>query len=283
MGRKRLLTILAAVSTAIALQVGPAAAADDCLVLGEDVSLLQLANLSKTTCVVDSAGKLIQGTLEDPVGTVEKTVEKTVDTVEKTTEKVTDTVTGGGATKPAAPSPEPEPAPETTPKPAPEGSSGSGGDAAPSTGGSSSGGSSDGVTASGGDVREPQAADPARERQLGALRAIRDDLAAGTSADRGIAGPVQPFGDLATTDDLAAPQVADAGQVVPGVSEGRDPQVAPSSPPSQEAVLATSSPMRDIAEAPLALQLLAAALVMGAATVWTIASRELGRGQTTTA
>ncbi|WP_052666978.1 hypothetical protein [Nitriliruptor alkaliphilus] len=276
MGRKRLLTILAAVTTAIALQVGPAAAADDCLVLGEDVSLLELASLSETTCVVDSAGNLILGTLEDPAGTVEETVDETVDTVEKTTEKVTDAVTGGGATEPAEPSPEPESAP------APGGSSGGGGDGAPSTGGSNSGGSSGDVAASGGDVREPQAADPARERQLGALRAIRDDLAAGTSADRGIAGPVQPFGDLATTDDLSAPQVADAGEVVPGVSDGRGPKVAPASP-SQEAVLATSSPMRDIAEAPLALQLLAAALVMGAATVWTIASRELGRGQTTTA
>lgn len=290
MGRKRLLTILAAVTAAITLQVGPAAA-DDCLVLGEDVSLLQLVNLSSTTCVVDSAGKLVQGTLEDPVGTVEKTVEKTVDTVEKTvdtvqktTEKVTETVTGSGGTTAPKPKPEPEPAPTTSPKPAPESSSGSGDGGASSTGGSNSGGSASKDVAASGDVREPQAADPARERQLGALRAIRDDLAAGTPADRGIAGPVQPFGDLATTDDLAAPQVADAGDVVPGVSEGRSPQVAPApASPSQEAVLATSSPMRDIAEAPLALQLLAAALVMGAATVWTIASRELGRGQATTA
>jgi hypothetical protein len=277
MGRKRLLTILAAVTAAITLQVGPAAAAEDCLVLGEDVTLLELASLSSTTCVVDSAGELIQGTLEDPVETVDDTVDDAVDTVEETVEAVT-----GSDGTPTDPEPEPAPPPAPAPEPAPEGSSGSDGDGASSTDGSRSGGSTSDDVAASGDVREPQAADPARERQLGALRAIREDLAAGTSADRGIAGPVQPFGDLATTDDLAAPQVADAGEVVPGVAEGRSPQIAPASP-SQEAVLANSSPMRDIAEAPLALQLLAAALVLGAATVWTIASRELGRGQSTTA
>jgi hypothetical protein len=282
MGRKRLLTILAAVTAAVTLQVGPAAAGTgDCLVLGEDVTLTQLVTLDPAICVVDSSGKLVQGT-------VEKTTEKTTETVEKTTESVTKTVedttkkvTGGSSTPAPTPTTDPAPTSPTSPtSPKSDGGGSNGGN----TGGTTTapkGGSSGSNVATSGDVREPQVSDEARDQQLGALRAIRSDLAAGTPLDRGMAGPVQPFGGLMTTDDLAAPQVADAGEAVPGV-DGLDPQVAPA-PEQREAVLANSSPMRDIAEAPLALQLLAAALVLGAATVWTIASRELGRGQTTTA
>jgi hypothetical protein len=279
MGRKRLLTILAAATAAVTLQVGPAAAGTgDCLVLGEDVTLTQLVTLDPDVCVVDSSGKLIQGTIDDTTETTtettKKTTETTTKTVEDTTKKVTESVSGDSSSP--APTPTTEPAPTAPSAPKSDGGGSPGGTTtAPKSGSSGSN------VATSGDVREPQVRDDARDQHLGALRAIRSDLAAGTPFDRGMAGPVQPFDGLLTTDDLAAPQVADASGIVPGV-DGMDPQVAPA-PEQREAVLANSSPMRDIAEAPLALQLLAAALVLGAATVWTIASRELGRGATTTA
>jgi hypothetical protein len=107
--------------------------------------------------------------------------------------------------------------------------------------------------------------------------AIRNELAAGSPLDRGVAGPVQTFGGLGTTSDLAAPQVADPNDV----DSLMDPQVAPATEQEEEAIFASTDPMRDLAEAPLALQLLAAALVLGAAAVWTIAAREYGSERTT--
>lgn len=294
MGRKRLLTILAAVTAAVGLQVGPAAA-DHCLDRG-DLSLTEFLGLDDSVCVVDADGKLLQGTLEhasEPVDeTVEKTtdtvedttdtVEETTDTVEETTEEAIDTVTGGGSPTPSDP-------PPAAPDPD------AGGDTGGTTGGGTAGGdtaspgdrsngdrtNSPGVSASG-DARRPVVHDPARDSQLAALRAIREDLAASSWADRGVAGPVSPFGGLNDTDlDLAAPQVADSG-VEPEFGERLTPEVAVASD-EEDALLATSSPVTDLAEAPLALKLLASALVLGSGAVWTIASRELGKGSAGTA
>jgi hypothetical protein len=283
MARKRLLTILAAVTAAITLQVGPAAAADECLVLGEDVTAVELASLSKDTCVVDKDGKLVQGTLptKDTTEKVEETTKKTTETTSSTTKKAVDTAKSATAPapkpteSPAAPAPKPAAGGEQTP--ASDSGSTSGSSSAPSSASSTSG-----VAASGSTSEAPEVRDPARDRQLGALQAIRSDLAAGTPFQRGVAGPVQTFGDLATTSDLAAPQIAE-GRVTPDIADPASPDIAPATGQQEEALLASSTPMRDIAEAPLALQLLAAALVLGAAAVWTIAARELGKGETTTA
>lgn len=287
MGRKRLLTILAAVTAAATLQVGPAAA-DHCLDR-DDLSLSEFLGLADSVCVVDADGKLLQGSLEHASEPVEETVEKTTDSVEKTTdavkettEKVTDTVTGDDDPTPSDPAP-------TAPDPAPGGTTGGG--SGDGTAGGDTGSSGDRVTAgttnqpgvaASGDARRPAVSDPARDSQLAALRAIREDLAASNWADRGMAGPVSPFGGLSDTDlDLAAPEVADSG-VEPEFGERLTPEVAVASD-DQDALLATSSPVTDLAEAPLALKILAAALVLGAGTVWTIASRELGKGSAGTA
>jgi hypothetical protein len=289
MGRKRLLTILAAVTAAVTLQVGPAAA-DHCLDRG-DLSLTEFLGLADDVCVVDADGKLLQGTLDhatepveettektvetttDTVKTTTDTVKKTTDTVEDTTKKVTDTVTGG--------SPAPTEPPPTDPPPSTGGNTGGDSDGgAPGDDTSSSGGQatadrSSGVSASG-EARRPVASDPARDSQLAALRAIREDLAASSWDDRGMAGPVSPFGGLSDTSlDLAAPEVAGSG-VEPEFGDRLTPEVAVASD-DEDALLATSEPV-DLAEAPLALKLLAAALVLGAGAVWTIASRELGQG-----
>jgi hypothetical protein len=281
MGRKRLLTILATVAAAVALQAGPASAQllddtvnlgsdDGCLEVGVDISLSDALKADSSTCITEGGVEVKAETLQQKVDT-----KKTTTKVEETTSKVTETA------KQESPAPAPEKAP--APKPDTGGTTGGGSPASDGGGTTSSDGSapSSDVAASG-EVREPQAAatDPNRQRHLGTLLAIRDDLAAGSPAARGVAGPVQPFGDLATTDDLAAPQVADAAAVTPGIES---PEVAPGSEAAEEAALfASTTPMRDLAEAPVALQLLAAALVLGAAAVWTLAAREFGVGEQTT-
>lgn len=282
MGRKRLLTILATVAAAVTLQAGPASAQlddtvdlgsdDDCLEVGVDISLEEALKLDPSVCVSEDGVEVEGGseTLGQEVDAGE-----TTDKVEETTEKVTDTA------KQEAPAP----APPKEPAPNP-GGSGSGDDGGSSSDGGStapSGGDGGSDVAASGEVREPEApaVDEARQRHLGTLLAIRDDLAAGSSVDRGIAGPVRPFGDLLSTDDLAAPQVADAAGVTPDVDS---PAVAPADEADEKAVFASTTPMGDLAEAPIALQLLAAALVLGAAAVWTLAAREFGvKDQTTSA
>jgi hypothetical protein len=292
MGRKRLLTILATVAAAVTLQVGPAAAqslsvpgvgdagGDDCLEIGADISLSDALKLDPSVCVSENGVEVDGGssTLKDKV---EAEAEKATKPVQETTKKAAET------TKQAA---------ETTKKTAEQATGGggsdggsSGGDSGSTSGGSSgSSGSSGTSTSSGasgsdvaasGEAPEPLTSTPpaSRQAQLGALMAIRNELAAGSPLDRGVAGPVQTFGGLGTTSDLAAPQVADPNDV----DSLQDPQVAPATEQEEQAIFASTDPMRDLAEAPLALQLLAAALVLGAAAVWTIAAREYGSQQTT--
>lgn len=301
MGRKRLLTILATVVAAVSLQVGPAAAqslslpglgevnlggsSDDCFEIGVDLSLGEILKLDPSVCISEDGVEIEGGVaaLEDKVKVDAGEVTKPV---QDATKKVADSVkrNAGSAGR--------DDADAGGEGGASEGGSGGNADTGGSNSGSSggdatgsedaSGGQEDSEVAASGQVSEPRTARSAeRQAQLGALMAIRNELAASSPVERGIAGPVRPFGGLSSTDDLAAPQVADAADVVPGVDERLAPEVAPSAEQSQQAVFASSDPMRDLSEAPLALQLLAAALVLGAAAVWTITAREYGQKRTT--
>lgn len=301
MGRKRLLTILATVVAAVSLQAGPAAAqslslpglgeinlggsSDDCFEIGVDISLAELLKLDPSVCITED-GVEIEGGVEALEGKVRVDAGKATQPVQDATKKVAESVKRGSGSDRGEDAPTGGDDGTSSDRPsgaASDGGATGSGDGSGSTGG---GGASDreddGEVAASGRVEEPATARSAeRQAQLGALMAIRNELAAGSPAERGIAGPVQTFGGLSSTDDLAAPQVADAGEVVPGVDERLTPEVAPSSEQPQEAVFASSTPMRDLAEAPLALQLLAAALVLGAAAVWTITAREYGTDRTT--
>jgi hypothetical protein len=102
---------------------------------------------------------------------------------------------------------------------------------------------------------------------LETLRAVQSDLAAGAVTTGGPVGPGIPDADSSA--------FAQPGGAVPEpeISASR-PQVT--GPRNQDAVLATSAPPMPITEAPLALKLLASALVLGAGAVWLIAQREYG-------
>ncbi len=300
MARKRLLTILAGVTAAVTVTAAPAAAqirlpglgeitlgADECLEIGVDISLVDALRIDPSICISEDGVEIEGGAAGIDVGQI-------TEPVEEVTRKVAE-----GAKAATDRSPEPSTPPSDTPsKPAAPAKGDGGGSAGSDRGNATQGtdrGGDGGASASdrsngadveaSGSARAPQVSDPARDAQLGALRALRNDLAAGSPGYRATAGPVQTLGPLSSAGgDLAAPQVAEAGagEVVPGVDERLAPEVT-TSDDGQDAVLASSSPAADITEAPLALQLLAAALVLGAAAVWTIAARELGRSQDTTA
>jgi hypothetical protein len=296
MGRKRLLTILTAATLGVGLPASAASAqlggvpvvgdvvdgvlGEDCVDV-DDLGLSELSRLASDAClvddgvVVDTAAAVADATAE-LAKRAEDSGSAATDTVRDTTSKVTDTARDGtGGERSPAPS-------------APSGGSGGGDPApAPARPGGQEGGDSAAagdtatstrtVTRSGGEVDRPSAAElRERERQLATVRALRSDLSLGTNLDRGVAGPVVPFGGLSTTSlDLAAPQVADA-DLAPGVEPGVTPQVASPGLDDGDAIFATSAPLPEREGVPLALQLLATSLVIGSAAVWALSRRSLG-------
>jgi hypothetical protein len=291
MGRKRLLTILTAATFGVGLPASAASAqlggvpvvgdvvdgvlGEDCVDL-DDLSLSELSRLASDTClvdggvVVDTAAAVADATAE-LAKRAQDTGSAATGTVRDTTSKVTDTARSGtGEERSPAPS-------------APSGGS-SGGDPVAEGGDTTAPAtapqtvtSTRTVTRSGGEVDRPSAAEVReRERQLGTVRALRSDLSLGTNLDRGVAGPVVPFGGPSTTSlDLAAPQVADA-DLAPGVEPGVTPQVASPGLDDEDAIFATSAPLPEREGVPLTLQLLATSLVIGSAAVWALSRRSLG-------
>lgn len=274
MGRKRLLTLLAAMTATVALNAAPAAAQlslpglgelklgpndDSCLEVGVDVALGDLLSLDPSVCVLGEDGEVL-----DVDGKV-KLGEEELDLGEAT-KPVTDAVNRGGSSSPATPSDDADPAPRsgsgsqpepTTPRPTPRAED----DAAeePEVG--------------------PAAFSEANPRQDQAilLAQLQEDLARQRRADV-VFGPVAPgVGDPGIA---AAPEVADslgaASEVTPGVTPSpAAPEVAPQ-PQREEAILASGPASTPAPGVPAALQLLTGAMVLGAATVWHLARREYG-------
>lgn len=307
MGRKRLLTILTTLTLAVGVPAGAASAQtigvpgvggidlgsgddEDCLQVGVDIGLGDLVGLDPSVCVLDEDGDLIDiegganiGGQDVPVGEATQPVEDAVNE-------------GAAAVRDRDPAPEPSvPAPKPAPEPEPEPStppaSGGGG------GGDTSGGGGGEATNGGGrtpdQARAPEVADPAAEQasreahrahQLATLRALRSDLASGAIGETGVQGPVRPGlgGTSSLFGEAAAPEVAD-GALAPGVATGDPADVPFVADAQEEAVLATSGTGDGGRQTPVALQLLAGALVLGSAGVWLVARRELGGSAFTTA
>ncbi len=283
MGRKRLLTILTTVIVAVGVPAGTASAqlrlpgvgsvdvTEDCL--EANLSLGDLVNLDPKLCAAEDEASSPLEQVTEPVKQATKAV----------TDKVNEVVGGtqGGGTAPTAPS---APSGDGGDAPAADGSGGSG-----ATDGGTSADRADRDTRGGSQVQPAGTADPAptaseqreRDRQLASIRALRSDLAAGTNLDSGLSGPVVPFGGLSSLqlDEPADPLVAE-GSIVPGIDTSVAPDVAPA---SEQAIFAGGPAAPDLAEVPLSLQLLAAALVLGAGAVWTLARRELGGSTFTSA
>jgi hypothetical protein len=295
MGRKRLLTILAAAALGVGLPASAASAqlggvpvvgdvvdgvlGEDCVDL-DDLSLSELSRLTSDTClvddgvVVDTAAAVADATAE-LAERAEDTGSAATDTVRETTSNVTESVRDatGGERSPAPSAPS---GGSSGDEPSSEAAAPRGQDAGGSATSEEATTSTRTVTRSGGEVDRPSAADlRERERQLATVRALRSDLSLGTNLDRGVAGPVVPFGGLSTTSlDLAAPQVADA-DLAPGVEPGVTPQVANPGLDDGDAIFATSAPLPEREGVPLALQLLATSLVIGSAAVWALSRRSL--------
>jgi hypothetical protein len=285
--RRRSLTILASTTTAVVLAAAPASAqlggvvdtvtgaVDD---LADELGLAQDSN----GCFIDLTEEereqllAIDGDLctrlKETTQPVDEATKQATDTAKATTEKAT------------------EPVKETAPAPDPPSDGGSsGGDGGGSSDGGSTATAADG--ASGGGPAAPseasaeRAAEPERveqlsseqdrERRMATLRALRSDISSGVlRADTGVLGPVGPgvAGIEGSSPDLAAPEVAD-GELTSAVADGAAPEVADSG-----GILATSGPLGSGADVPLALQVLAGALVLGSGAVWTLARREVGDG-----
>jgi hypothetical protein len=283
MARKRLLSILTAVTVAVGAHAGTASAqtvtlpgagdvatVDDGCVDVDDLTMDELASLGGDACVTDDGAEIdVDAYLAEQEAPTDSTTDAVSETTKTTTEKVKESTGGGGGDTPSSPSAPSAPT-ESSGSEGSGGSSGSSGsEAAAPTGTSTTE-----AAPRGGVVDRPSAAEQReRARQLASIRALRSDLALGTNLDSGVAGPVVPFGGLSSTSDLASPEIAD-GEVVAGVDERLTPDVADGFD-GDDAVLATSSPLPSD-QVPLALQLLAAALVLGTGAVWTIARRELG-------
>lgn len=244
MGRKRLLTLLAALVAAVGLQVGPAAALDvdtddGCVESSVDLGLIAL---DPKLCVSPEDGVSLDGGA---------TVDDTTVDIGKATQPVEDVVNDVIATKAPKDEPDPEPAPPTRDP---------GSDPAPDRGSSAP---PPAVAPAGrADTFDP---DAERER-IASLRAIEADLAARSLPEHGVQGPV-------------GPGVADLGRiVVPDVAPSVAPrgEVRSVEPDSQDALLAARDRSEPLGDAPLALKLLASSLVLAAGAVWLIAQREYG-------
>jgi hypothetical protein len=296
MGRRRPLTILTAVTLGVGLPASAASAqlggvpgvgdvvdevpGEDCLDV-DDLSLRELSRLGSDAClvedgvVVDTTSAVAEATeelarrAEETTSAASETVERTADTARRATGG------GGGETTPSAPSGGSDDGSSSgSSTGGPSGSTSDTGGAAPSGGTTTT---TERTVIRGGQTDRPSEAEVReRERQLANIRALRLDMSRGEHLDRGIAGPVVPFGGLATTSlDLAAPQVA-GGEVAPGVEDGGRlaPQVA-SGVEDEDAIFATSSPLPERDGVPLPLQLLATALVLGSGAIWVLSRRAL--------
>lgn len=294
MGRRRLVTILTVATVGVALPAHAASAqlsglpgvgdvvdgvlGEDCVDI-DDLSLSQLAGLDPDDCVVDGDTLLdtpdviadaAAEVAKRAAGTAKDATDAASGVTRSTTETVRDAVGGSGGTPPT-----------------PGGGSSDGGDEAGAPAGG--GGPAAGGDATTAPANEPVSAVPQRRapteaelRQrradLDGVRALRSELAAADALQRGVAGPVVPFGGLSTTDlDLAAPQVADAGVTRDLYQQPVTPEVAPEAD-TEDAIFATTGPLPERDQTPLALRLLAAVLVLGSATVWVMARRELNDG-----
>ncbi|MEX1178185.1 MAG: hypothetical protein WEB09_06960 [Nitriliruptor sp.] len=292
MGRKRLLTILTAVIVGVGVPAGAASAqslpvpgvgevgvSDDCA--EADLSVGEL-EVDGDLCVTEDGVELRD---DSEVAGTDSPVKKVTEPVEEVTEKVTEPLrksTGGGD------------AGTDEPDTSSGGDAGgaAGGEVDRSRGGDGSGTNSERVTsderedrrrgqvAAAGDAEPISTEDAQRQHRLASIRALRSDLSGGRDLGPGVAGPVVPFGDLGL-EQAESPLVADEGGIAPAFDgeESFLPEIAP----TEQAILASQAPAPDLAEVPLALQLLAGALVLGAGAVWTLARREVGADTTTTA
>lgn len=277
MGRKRLLTILAAVGAALTLQANPAAAQlsvplpgvgeitvgsgdRECLEVGVDVSLGDLVGLDPKVCVLDGDGKLL-----DVEGKL-KAGEQEVDLGEAT----------GAASR------EEKPAPASTDDRQKSAEPGEQQRESDRDAERERGSAEDAPVAAAGEARP---IDPQQEARAEAFAALRADLAA-------VPREAPTFGPLSagvpatgSVEDLAAgvpaPEVAD--DVRPGIgapAQRTTPEI--SAPTRQDALLAAEQRPGSGVSVPASLQLLAGAMVLGSAGVWFLARREYGTVTTAT-
>jgi hypothetical protein len=291
MNRKRLLTILAGATAAMALQLGPAAALDlgvakvdtsDGLSVEADVEVgddEDGVKLDPKIKVGSSDGTKVEGgaSAGDTKVDAGETTKKVEDTVKSTTDKAT----GGG---------------------------GSGGtdDGGSSSGGSSSDGSSSSSGSSGGSSSsESQKSSKSSNDEV--KTASRAQMAFGTEdsspsaamnrlsgiefspssapAGQGLGGSVTPAFDLSEFDpdaEFQEPLIAAPGNDFSSASGDESsrgdgvaaPEVA--APPRADAELATSPATDGTGTVPAGLKLLAASLVAGTGAIWHMARREVG-------
>jgi hypothetical protein len=284
MNRKRLLTILAAATAAMALQMGPAAALDvnvdtsDGLKVEAEVGDDDTVKLDPKIKVGSSDGTKV----ESGDSKVDETTKSTQDAVSKTTDKAKETVketaekaTGGGSGDSTG-----------------GGSSDSGSSSGDSKSGSSGSSSSDSKSSdsSNDDVRTASRAQMAFGTQDGAPTAAMNRLSgiefssSGASQRPGLGGGITPAFSLADFDpdaEFQEPLIAAPGGDFTSASGDGDqsddvaaPQVA--TPPSTEAELATSPLDDGSGNVPAGLKLLAASLIAGTGAVWHMARREVG-------
>jgi hypothetical protein len=292
MNRKRLLTILAAATAALALHVGPAVALDvnidtsDGLKAQVDVCDDDTAKLAakieadcpgvevKSGDTKSDAEKKTQSTTESTKDTVSKTTDTAKETVKRTTEKATGgsgDSTGGDSGSSG-------------------GSSSSNDSKSGSSGGTSSSSDSKSSKSSDDDVRTASRAQMAFGTQDGAPTAAMNRLSgiefssSGASQRPGLGGGITPAFSLADFDPDAEFQepliAAPGGDFTSASGDGSQsddvaaPQVA--TPPSTEAELATSPTSDGSGNVPAGLKLLAASLLAGTGAVWHMARREVG-------
>jgi hypothetical protein len=284
MNRKRLLTILAAATAAMALHMGPAVALDvnvdtsDGLKVEAEVGDDDTVKLDPKIKVGSSDGTKVESgdsKVDETTKSTQDTVSKTTDETKKTVKETTEKATGGSG--------------DSTGGGSSDGSSSSSSEDKKS---GSSGGSSDSKSSKSSDdeVRTASRAQMAFGTEDRAPTAAMNRLSgiefssSGASQRPGLGGGVTPAFSLADFDpdaEFQEPLIAAPGgdfTSASGDGDERDDVAAPqvATPPSTEAELATSPHTDGSGNVPAGLKLLAASLIAGTGAVWHMARREVG-------